>query len=282
MNFKNSRGITLIALAITIGVLIILAFVSIASLTIDNGIIKQTNVAKVEKIEGDAREQVGIGLTTMNLAILEARGRDNSYSAIANSGKIKAELIKTLNADKTGLVGEFTNAGIDEGDNADEIKIAYIGNDYQTACNNTNAQIVYTLTLNQRAIELKGETSATLKDQNQNDVTIDVVGIKGPKLVDVASIGDYVNYDPTTGGNVNSTNTKYTSLYGSTTEHGHGNTTRADGQSFSAQAYKNSGGKWRILNIEGEKITLISDLIYRDNEDGTEMRGEYFIFILFK
>ena len=192
---ENQKGITLIALAITIGVLIIISFVSIASLTSDNGIIKQTNVAKVEKIEGDAREQVGIGLTSMNLAILEARGRDNSYSAVVNSSKIKAELIKTLNADKTGLVGEFTNAGIDEGDNASEIKIAYTGDDYKTACNDTNAQIVYTLTLNQRAIELKEETNATLKDQNQENVTIDVGGKKedGAYLVDKVEIGDYVD-----------------------------------------------------------------------------------------
>ena len=192
MKRENNKGITLIALAITIGVLIIISFISIASLTSDNGIIKQTNVAKVEKIEGDAREQVGIGLTTMNLAILEARGRDNSYSAIANSGKIKSKLIENLNADKTGLDGEFTNAGIDEGDNATEIKIAYIGDDYKTACNDTNAHIVYTLTLNQRAIELKGEINVTLKDQNKNDVIIDVGGNIDEKVEPISKTDSYV------------------------------------------------------------------------------------------
>ena len=84
----------------------------------------------------------------------------------------------------------------------------------------------------------------------------------GTKLVDVASIGDYVNYDPTTGGNVNATNTTYTSVAGSTTEHGNG----YGSQTFSASNYKNAGKKWRILNIEGDKITLISELIYPDSE----------------
>lgn len=47
-NLKGASGITLIALVITIIVLLILAGVSIAMLTGDNGILKQANKAKVE------------------------------------------------------------------------------------------------------------------------------------------------------------------------------------------------------------------------------------------
>ena len=90
-------------------------------------------------------------------------------------------------------------------------------------------------------------------------------------LANYAQIGEYVNYDPTTGGNVNSSNTTYTSVPGSTENHGNGYTALADGQTFSAEAYKNSGGKWRIFDIADGKITLISDPIYRDNTDGTAM-----------
>ena len=43
---KQEKGITLIALVITVVVLLILATISIAALTGDNGIINQTNNAK--------------------------------------------------------------------------------------------------------------------------------------------------------------------------------------------------------------------------------------------
>lgn len=94
------------------------------------------------------------------------------------------------------------------------------------------------------------------------------------KLTDVAAIGDYVNYDPTAGANVTSENTSYTSNKGSTEVSGNGS---KDGQAFSAEAYKNSGGKWRILDIDSYgTITLISDLIYKDTtgEDGKKVMGE--------
>ena len=46
MMLKNNKGITLIALVITIIVLLILAGVSIAMLTGNNGILTQANSAK--------------------------------------------------------------------------------------------------------------------------------------------------------------------------------------------------------------------------------------------
>ena len=52
------QGITLIALVITIIVLLILAGVSIATLTGDNGILKQANQAKENNNSAAAREKV--------------------------------------------------------------------------------------------------------------------------------------------------------------------------------------------------------------------------------
>ena len=57
----RNRGITLIALVITIIVLLILAGVSIAMLTGQNGILTQANNAKIEQSHGSVRE--GIALT---------------------------------------------------------------------------------------------------------------------------------------------------------------------------------------------------------------------------
>ena len=58
---KNSyKGITLIALVITIVVLLILASVSIAMLTGDNGILTRAGDAKIETALGAVKEQIGL------------------------------------------------------------------------------------------------------------------------------------------------------------------------------------------------------------------------------
>ena len=57
---KENKGITLIALVITIIVLLILAGVTIATLTGDNGILTKTNNAKAQTDEAAEREAIGI------------------------------------------------------------------------------------------------------------------------------------------------------------------------------------------------------------------------------
>ena len=57
---NNKKGITLIALVITIIVLLILASVSIAMLTGDNGILTRAGDAKIETALGAVKEQIGL------------------------------------------------------------------------------------------------------------------------------------------------------------------------------------------------------------------------------
>ena len=289
MKLRNKSGITLIALIVTIIVLIIIAGISIATLTADNGILRQTNAAKVSKIEGDAREQVKLAIAAMRLAVAEAHAKDNSYKANEHAKAIQDKLIEVLQADKKELTGNFSNGSAEATNGDTEITIEYVGEDYQNATNDTSAKITYTIGLSQKTVELKDEVNCTLKDSEGNEVNLDIGADKGSEseedgsglggteepdtttvteLATVASIGDYVNYDPTLEGNVTAENTTYTSMPGKTEEHGNGYTNDADGQTFSAQAYKNSGGKWRILDIdENGTITLISDLIYQDTTD---------------
>ena len=69
---KKDRGITLIALVITIVVLIILAGISIGALTGDNGIITQTQNAKDQTEIADEKER--IDLSTIGAVGKEPRG----------------------------------------------------------------------------------------------------------------------------------------------------------------------------------------------------------------
>ena len=57
---KEAKGITLIALVITIIVLLILAGVTIATLTGDNGILGKANEAKTETTMGEEKEAIGL------------------------------------------------------------------------------------------------------------------------------------------------------------------------------------------------------------------------------
>ena len=55
---KDNRGITLIALVITIIVLLILAGISIAMLTGENGILTQANKTKIDESHGAVKEGI--------------------------------------------------------------------------------------------------------------------------------------------------------------------------------------------------------------------------------
>ena len=59
---KNNRGITLIALVITIIVLLILAGVSIAMLTGENGILTQANSSKEKTEISEVKEQAKLDI----------------------------------------------------------------------------------------------------------------------------------------------------------------------------------------------------------------------------
>ena len=73
LNLKERNGITLIALVITIIVLLILAGVTIATLTGDNGILGKANEAKTTNDEEKAKEQIKI-------AVMGSYGKDGELN----------------------------------------------------------------------------------------------------------------------------------------------------------------------------------------------------------
>lgn len=90
---RNQRGITLIALVITIIVLLILAGVSIAMLSGDNGILTRANQAADETAFATARENVA---NTINEAMTNYYGNlyVNDVTTSTIDGTIKAALAK--------------------------------------------------------------------------------------------------------------------------------------------------------------------------------------------
>ena len=101
-NFRKNQGITLIALVITVIVLLILAGVTIATLTGDNGILTRTSESK-EKTE-EAQEKEGL-----KLEITEARSGEDGYR-IVNESNIQNEVDNQFGSGKVVVVdkGEDT------------------------------------------------------------------------------------------------------------------------------------------------------------------------------
>ena len=89
---KNTKGITLIALVVTIIILLILAGVSIAMLTGNNGILSQAGRAKDRTREEGAREKIQ----------LEVTGAYDKYGNI-NVEKLKTNLENNVGADTSKI-----------------------------------------------------------------------------------------------------------------------------------------------------------------------------------
>lgn len=101
---KNQKGITLIALVITIIVLLILAGVTIAMLTGENGILNRATTAVNNTTDAELKEAVRLAVAT------NITNNDGSF-VVTDKTALKKE-IETANANVTA---EVTN--IEEGEN---------------------------------------------------------------------------------------------------------------------------------------------------------------------
>lgn len=101
---KNQKGITLIALVITIIVLLILAGVTIAMLTGENGILNKATTAVNNTTDAELKEAVRLAVAT------NITNNDGSF-VVTDETALKKE-IETANANVTA---EVTN--IEEGEN---------------------------------------------------------------------------------------------------------------------------------------------------------------------
>ena len=159
---RNQRGVTLIALVITIIVLLILAGVSIAMLTGDNGILTQANNAKVSQIEGQVKEEVNLAIQAVKM-YAEQQAVQNPEGWLAEEkigdendgitdktviGQLRNDLVTAGGAGYV-TIAETTQKNTDDSTpgipNEDKytkgVKITYTSSEYKSATNNNAAQI---------------------------------------------------------------------------------------------------------------------------------------------
>jgi len=143
---KNNKGITLIALVITIIVLLILAGVAIATLTGDNGILTKAVTAKDKTTEAEAREAVQ----------LEAIG------SIDNTGKFNKQDFKTNVKQNLGV----TDSNIKE--NGNKITVTYKG--YDVTVDATTGKVTAVVKTGETPPAGKYNTGTTVAEAIEQDL----------------------------------------------------------------------------------------------------------------
>lgn len=100
---RNERGVTLIALVVTIIVLLILAGVSIAMLTGDNGILSNAKKAQLSNTEAEAIEKMNVAYNTVQTEVMVKSSTSTSYVPNASTN---ARSVAELAAKELGVTLE--------------------------------------------------------------------------------------------------------------------------------------------------------------------------------
>ena len=111
---RNQKGITLIALVITIIVLLILAGVSIAMLTGENGILTQANNSKYSTARAEAVEKINLALNAVKTQVYSERVDDADWNPL-NSSALQTVIADTLEADGFGAAVLSGSPAADQG-----------------------------------------------------------------------------------------------------------------------------------------------------------------------
>lgn len=124
---KNERGITLIALVITIIVLLILAGVSIAMLTGENGILTQSTKAKKSNITGVEKEQIQLAMQSLKI-----KKQSDNISTRVEAEELQNQLIVDGAKNVTAESGEKDSLVVKYQDSKNQYIVSQNGNIGQT------------------------------------------------------------------------------------------------------------------------------------------------------
>ena len=167
---KNQKGITLIALVITIIVLLILAGVSIAMLTGENGILTRANSASMRQIEGQVVEEVKLAVQAAKMyAEEQATKTSTGWLAHEKIADVDTEMEKDLTSDKGYTVDSAAAV-----DGTATITVTYETAKYDSATNYASATIVATIKVTNNTFKID-----TIVATRGTDATTDVVYLEG-------------------------------------------------------------------------------------------------------
>ena len=254
---NNEKGITLIALIITVIILVILAAVSIRAVynmgIVGHAVNGTQQYAKRAKEENAMLDETG-GIIESALGKLDEINIQDEIQRAWN--KVQAEGNEKnwdnstkANALNTELLKEDGNASATWNTTNSVIDVTYKG--YETTINPDTG------TMTELAKVSIGSNENGANGTTDNEVLTPVANIEN-----YLKVGDYVAYDPLhtdLAGTqaVEASKLTYTSPTGTGQSHGNGYTSSetGGGQTFTAK----SGINWRVLSISPEIVELISD-----------------------
>ena len=230
---NGKSGITLIALVITIIVLLILAGVTIATLTGDNGILTKAQNAKTQNDKATAKEKVDLAIAAsldetgkINLGQLKTNLNnvdginpikedltDSSFPLEVTVDGIKATIKKDSNGKYSTSVGDDNNS-TGGGLNKLDVTRAIVDNNLATVETGgtldissciTNKESIEEFTITNVTGNATKESDKTIKGTGTEDATatVTITGEKTGKIKDITitvkkaevlGIGSYVNY----------------------------------------------------------------------------------------
>ena len=148
---KNQKGITLIALVVTIVVLLILAGTAIAMLQGDNGIITNAQKAQAANKEAEVVDKVKMAYSTVNTIVLSKTSTDPTYNpqetatelGLAQTVATELELgtLSGTSVSKDGYTLTYTAA-------SHEIKITYTDSMFKDGGDYNKIEITLTVGTN--------------------------------------------------------------------------------------------------------------------------------------
>ena len=109
---RNERGVTLIALVVTIVVLLILAGTAIAMLSGDDGIMTNAQRAQAANTEGEVREKIKLAYSALKTEIDVNSAVDTAYNAQTDIADLYQLVLDEMGLPSTGLSGTDTNGYI--------------------------------------------------------------------------------------------------------------------------------------------------------------------------
>lgn len=152
---RNQKGITLVALVVTIVVLLILAGTSIAMLKGDNGIITNAQKATVSNTEGQVVENIKNAYNTVKTKVIVGASTDSSYDAQATATEL--DIANTV---ATEIFGETTALTAGTATTKNGYSITYTATSGSTA---GTIAIEYTDSTFKNGVTFAGKSMDTIK-----------------------------------------------------------------------------------------------------------------------
>ncbi|MBR3249299.1 MAG: hypothetical protein IKF83_01205 [Clostridia bacterium] len=151
---KNSKGITLIALVVTIIVLLILAGVTIAMLAGQNGILGNATKTKEANAEAQAREQANLAYMAVRTEIAAKKVKDGNYKPSKDSAHLQTIVESDLTSAQGWTIESAADSTTDDGTGS--IKFYFTNN----ALNTTGHKLSYEITLTKSTATMDHTTTA--------------------------------------------------------------------------------------------------------------------------